>query len=288
MHPARSLILFTVLSGQGFGMMVFLGLGMPQVTGWTAFGAYAVAFALAAGGLVSSVFHLGHPERAIKAFREWRTSWLSREAWLASAALALNGLFALCLIFGLRIAPLGWLAALMAITTVIATSMIYASLKTVPRWRQPYTPVLFALLALSGGALNTGERWIGLLLLITGGILQVIAWLRGDRALAESGTSIHSATGLGVMGETRSFEAPHTGENYLTREMVFVLGRKHSTKLRLIGAGLAFAGPIFLLLWPGGATAFLAAPFHLLGTCVLRWLFFAEAEHVVGLYYGRR
>ena len=42
-----------------------------------------IAYALASGGLIASTFHLGHPERAIKAFTQWRSSWLSREAWLA-------------------------------------------------------------------------------------------------------------------------------------------------------------------------------------------------------------
>jgi DMSO reductase anchor subunit len=32
----------------------------------------------------------------------------------------------------------------------------------------------------------------------------------------------------------------------------------------------------------------LAAIVHLVGALAARWLFFAEAEHVVGLYYGAR
>ena len=92
MHPARSIILFTTLSGLGFGLLVFLGLGFPAVSGWVALVLFAIAFALAGGGLVSSTFHLGHPERALKAFTQWRSSWLSREAWLASATLAVMGL----------------------------------------------------------------------------------------------------------------------------------------------------------------------------------------------------
>jgi DMSO reductase anchor subunit len=32
----------------------------------------------------------------------------------------------------------------------------------------------------------------------------------------------------------------------------------------------------------------LAVLLHLAGMLAARWLFFAEAEHVVGLYYGRR
>jgi DMSO reductase anchor subunit len=34
--------------------------------------------------------------------------------------------------------------------------------------------------------------------------------------------------------------------------------------------------------------AALALCAHLIGAFAARWLFFAEAEHVVGLYYGRR
>ena len=36
------------------------------------------------------------------------------------------------------------------------------------------------------------------------------------------------------------------------------------------------------------AVIFAAAESHLAGVLASRWLFFAEAEHVVGLYYGRR
>ena len=87
MHPAPSVILFTTLSGIGFGLLAFLGLGLPLVTGWLAFAFFAVAYLLAVGGLLASTFHLGHPERALKAFSQWQTSWLSREAWAAVGAL---------------------------------------------------------------------------------------------------------------------------------------------------------------------------------------------------------
>ena len=74
MHPAPSVILFTTLSGIGFGLLAFLGLGLPLVTGWLAFAFFAVAYLLAVGGLLASTFHLGHPERALKAFSQWQTS----------------------------------------------------------------------------------------------------------------------------------------------------------------------------------------------------------------------
>src|SRR6266568_1605943 len=38
-----------------------------------------VALILATVGLLASMLHLGHPERAWRAFSQWRSSWLSRE-----------------------------------------------------------------------------------------------------------------------------------------------------------------------------------------------------------------
>ena len=59
MHPTPSVIIFTALSGLGFGLLVFLGLQMPDVTGGVAFIFFAIGFGLAVGGLISSTFHLG-------------------------------------------------------------------------------------------------------------------------------------------------------------------------------------------------------------------------------------
>ena len=68
-----------------------------------------------------------------------------------------------------------------------------------------------------------------------------------------------------------------------------IIGRKHSQKLRVI-AILLFAGvPLILLALPFSHTlAALAVISHVAGALAARWLFFAEAEHVVGLYYGKR
>ena len=99
MHPAPSIIIFTTLSGLGFGMLAYLGFSFDAPKGWAAFWFFLIAFALAVGGLVSSTFHLGHPERAIKAFSQWRSSWLSREGVLAVASLLVMGLYAFALVF---------------------------------------------------------------------------------------------------------------------------------------------------------------------------------------------
>jgi len=119
-------------------------------------------------------------------------------------------------------------------------------------------------------------------------------WVKGDQAFAASGTTLATATGLGDGGTVRAFEPPHTGTNYLLREFVHVVGRKHSQKLRVIGFGLGFALPVLLLVLPFNGLmlkhimALIAVLSHLAGVACTRWLFFAEAEHVVGLYYGKR
>jgi DMSO reductase anchor subunit len=290
MHPAPSVIVFTTFSGLGFGLLIFLGLGYPAVTGWMAFIFFAIAYAMAVGGLTASTFHLGHPERAVKAFTQWRTSWLSREAWTSVAALVVMGLYGAGLVFlDTRWAPLGWLGAALSLLTVYTTSMIYAQLRTVPRWHSALTPVMFLSLSLAGGALLAGQVSAAMILIAIAGAVVATNWLQGDSRLAESGTDLATATGLGSIGRVRSFEPPHTGTNYLMREFVHVVGRRHSQKLRIISFALMVVVPIGLLALPfNHFVALLAVLSHITGVLVSRWLFFAEAEHVVGLYYGKR
>lgn len=290
MHPAPSIIAFTTFSGLGLGLLFWLGIDPDPPTGWLGFVFFLIGFVMAGGGLMASAFHLGRPERALKAFTQWRSSWLSREAWTSVAALLVMGLYgALLVLFGVHVALLGWLGGLLCLLTVFTTSMIYTQLKTVPRWHHWSTPVLFLLYALGGGALLSGRVSIGMAVIAAAAIAQAAWWLTGDRRLAASGTTLASATGLGGIGTVRAFEPPHTGSNYLTREMIHVVGRRHAQKLRLIALGLIAVLPgLFLLLPFGHLFALLAILAHIGGVLVSRWLFFAEAEHVVGLYYGKR
>lgn len=158
-----------------------------------------------------------------------------------------------------------------------------------PRWHQSLTPVYFLSLSLAGGALLAGQITWAVVLLIAAGAVQIATWLLGDRALKQSGTDIASATQLGGIGKVRAFEPPHTGTNYLLREFVFQIGRKHAQKLRVISFGLMVVLPVLLLLLPfSHLLAVVAVLAHVAGVLASRWLFFAEAEHVVGLYYGKR
>lgn len=290
MHPAPSVILFTVLSGLGFGFLAALGLGIVQPAGWAAFALWGLGYGLAVGGLLASTTHLGRPDRAWRAFSQWRSSWLSREGIAAVATLLMLAPVALSDWLGL-----GWsrwpgiIGAVLALATIATTSMIYAQLKTVPRWNHWTTPAQFFAFALAGGAMLAGQGALALILL---GILAaslVAYWHFGDRRFAEVGATMGSATGLGALGAVSVFDPAHTAGNYLLREMIYVVGRKHVAKLRVLALVLACLIPGLILLAFAHPMATAAAVLtHLIGAFAARWLFFAQAEHVVGLYYGKR
>jgi DMSO reductase anchor subunit len=289
MHPAPSVILFSTLSGLGFGFLAFLGWGVLVPSGWEAFFLWGLGYGLAVGGLMASTFHLGNPKNALKAFSQWRASWLSREAWSSVATLLLLAPLALSDWLGLGLPRgLGWVGGTLALVTVLTTAMIYAQIKAVPRWHHWLTPVMFLSFAVAGGALLAGAVWAPLALLAVGGVLLAV-WRVGDGAFAKAGQTLGTATGLDRLGVPTVLDPAHTAGNYLMREMIFVVGRKHVQKLRAIALGLASILPALVLLLPLGVwgTA-LAAVLHLAGALAARWLFFAEAEHVVGLYYGAR
>ena len=290
MHPAPSLILFTVLSGIGFGLLVWLGLGLRAPTGLAAVILFGLGYGLSGAGLIAAAFHLGHPERALKAFTQWRSSWLSREAVLSSATLLVMAPHAASSAFAATPLPVfGWLGAALALATILATAMIYAQIRAVPRWHHWSTPPVFVLAALAGGGLLAGQTGLAMWLMLATGVAMVVHWLAGDRQFAASGSTPGTATGLGGLGQVRLLEPPHSGQNYLLREMVHVVGRKHARKLRLIALGTGAILPALLLLMPAGYLLVgLALIVHICGMLAQRWLFFAEAEHMVGLYYGKR
>ncbi|HSG94182.1 MAG TPA: DmsC/YnfH family molybdoenzyme membrane anchor subunit [Afifellaceae bacterium] len=304
MYPAYSIIIFTSLSGTGFGLMALIGLGVGG-SGPHPLVAPALAFGLAASGLVSSLFHLGHPERTLRALSQWRSSWMSREGVFALATfIAFAAHIALVQIGGGRGVASGLVLAVLAVATVYATAMIYASLATVAQWNTWLTPLYYVAFSLAGGLLASAALSVAgiapsLPVVVAAMAMLAIAWALKmawcrRAATARSVSTPQSATGLGEFGPVRLLERPHWQENYLTREMGYRVARKHAVKLRkiavLAGAVLplltlvfAFAIP-FSPLTAGVLTFGFVA--HMIGILVERWLFFAEAKHAVMLYYG--
>lgn len=289
MHPAPSVILFSVLSGAGFGLLAFLGYGVVHPFGIAAFLWWALAYGLAIAGLLASTFHLGNPQRALLAFSQWRSSWLSREAWASVAALVVLAPMALSDWLGLGLPrAIGQLGAVLALVTVFTTSMIYTQIKAVPRWHHWITPVMFLTFAVTGGAILAGQGTASLFCALLLGVLLVM-WSLGDGQFARAAQSLGTATGLDRIGAVTVFEQAHTAGNYLLREMIFVVGRKHAVKLRGLALVLACIVPVLaMIVLPKTAGFAIAAVSYFIGAFAARWLFFAEAEHVVGLYYGKR
>ena len=208
-------------------------------------------------------------------------------------------------VFLSRIWPiLGLAAALCCIATVAATAMIYASLKPIQRWHNDWVLPNYLLLGLASGALwlllltrifqapAPAVAVIALLALAGAALGKLGYWRFIDRS--RSVATAESATGLGALGSVRLLSAPHTEENYLLKEMGFKIARKHAAKLRRIALALGFGLPFLLSFapflvsgWPTVAAALLAAILGTIGVFVERWLFFAEAQHAVTLYYGR-
>ncbi len=292
MHPAPSVIIFTALSGLGFGLIFWMGLGLPDVSGMIVTAVFAtLGLGLAVIGLLASTFHLGNPQRAWRAFSQWRTSWLSREGILAVLTLfTFFGYACLWAFLDMRIAALGWVASALAAGTVFTTSMIYAQMKTVPRWHASSTSLLFLVYSAAGGALLAAQMQAAGLLLALLAMIQAFAWMQGDKAFAKAGSTIETATGLSALGKVRLLEKPHSGTNYLMKEMIHVVGRKHAAKLRVISIVLMATIPVMLIFLTdaGHMIAALVIVSHLIGLFAARWLFFAEAKHVVGLYYDAR
>ena len=311
MHPAFSVIFFTTASGAGYGLLALVGMLAPlrliPADRSFALTALALALGLITAGLLSSTAHLGHPERAWRAFSQWRTSWLSREGVLSLATYVPAAIFGIgWVLFGRLDGPIavaGFVAAALSAATVCCTAMIYASLKPIQAWRSAWVVPGYAALALMTGALwlnalthvwGAGQRWLGVLAAAAAilGLLVKEAYWRSIDTTAGPSTP-ESATGLGRRGKVTFLDGPHTEANYLLREMGYAVARKHSLKLRRIARVLGFAVPLLLTLLAlalGGTIAvpasLLAAVAGMLGVLVERWLFFAEAKHTVTLYYG--
>lgn len=311
MHPAFSVVFFTTATGAGYGLLALLGVlasaGAIPADFWLGLISMGLALGLIAAGLLSSAGHLGRPERAWRAFSQWRSSWLSREGVASVATFVPAGLFGIGWVLLGRmdgwVAVTGLLAAVGSVVTVCTTGMIYASLKPIAQWHSRFTlPAYLIFSAMTGSVLlnallqgfAVGSNIllaVCLLLSLLGWGWKLATWRYNDRL--EIPTTANTATGL-AGGTVRSLEWPHTEENYLLKEMGFRIARKHSFRLRQITQLLAFALPVLLLAtvfalpWPiAAALSVLAAIVQFAGMLVERWLFFAEAKHTVTLYYGR-
>jgi len=310
MHPAYSVILFTTASGAGYGLLFLLGLlrafGLVTPDWWFGATSIFIALALVTIGLLASTFHLGHPERAWRAFSQWRSSWLSREG-VASAATYIPAL----LLWIAWLTPgaseqlikiAGIATVLMALITVCCTAKIYSTLITIRQWNNRLVlPVYLAMALASGAVLFLAlarlfaydlpfHGLVAIAAVVSALLIKIAYWLSIDRRAPRH--TMADATGLGRDTRVRQWEVPHTAENFVMKEMGYSIARKHAEKLRKL-VMIAFLVTLIALviaqfapgLW---ATLFTVAAVPSLGLAlgIERWLFFAEAQHVATLFYG--
>jgi sulfite dehydrogenase (quinone) subunit SoeC len=286
MHPAYSVILFTTASGAGLGLLFWLALlGMWNAVPaerWLGAAGLGLSFLLVAGGLLASTSHLGRPERAWRAFSQWRTSWLSREGVMAVATTVPAAVLGVGWVLFESVGGLFAIAALLAVACTVATlystGMIYASLRTIRQWYQPLTAPLYVALGLASGAVllrpllavfgkaAPWPAWLAIGCLVICAALKWAYWLRIDGELRTY--TMEAATGLGHLGKVRVLEPPHTQPNFVMREMGYKIARKHAQKLRMAALVFAFALPIACLLLSCPAPALSARSWR---RCRWRW-----------------
>jgi len=305
MRPAWSVIFFTVSSGAGLGLLAILALmrllAVHVVPDGTALPLLALGLALTTAGFCSSTFHLANPKNAWRSAARFRTSWLSREAVLAVA------LYPVALLYGWTIwsgsggmlqSLVGPLLAALAVVVMYSTGMIYACLKTIPRWNHGLVPAGYVALGLYSGTLAA----LPVIAAKSGGPVPVaLALALLAAALAVKGAyyvtfgspkAVHTLADALPLGkkEIRLLDTGHTHRTFLTDEFFFQIARRRARFLRLAVVVLAFVLPLALL--AGGASGpgalAVVAGSAFIGLLAERWLFFAEAEHTVRLYHGQR
>ncbi len=226
MYPALSVIIFTSFAGAGYGMLFLLGLlaaarHHPADLRFN-LACLVLSFALMIVGLLSSTRHLTHPERAWRAFSQWRSSWLSREAVAVALTFIPAGIFALAWLAFVRLDGIWTLFALLsaagAVVVLACTAQIYASLRSIPEWHDPLVLPLYLAFALATGTLWVNAvTWsfgvsapfapvFALITLVLVWGLKLLYWRRIDGLKSETSTA--SATGLGRPGGVRTFDPP--------------------------------------------------------------------------------
>lgn len=296
MRPAFSVLFLTTLIGAAQGLFIalfFCELLASAVLQNSFFvGGAVLVLVLSSLGGISSVFHLGHPERAWRAMTMWRTSWLAREG------IALPSFMVLVFVYGVahwlawgHTLAIGIVGVILSTILYVCTAMIYAAIKVLKEWAHPMTMVNFMMLGCASGttlaaayasfaapAMTEPLALAAFILTVLGILTRGISLWRN--ATLNPASTLQSAIGIrhprivqkaqGSMGG--SF---NTREFFHGKSPAFVRGVLLTMVLGTFVLPLSFMFFVPLL-------AFI---FQYLGLLAERWYFFAEAKHPQNLYY---
>ena len=322
MHPAFSVIFFTTLAGAGQGLFLALYTGQlysvvkllpaEHSVGFYALGSL-VALVLLVGGLISSFFHLGRPERAWRSAAMWRTSWLSREVIVLPAFIGIVAIWGLVhymgwnpvlFTFGTSIEIdlsllVGAAATLLCFTLFLCTGMIYACIKQLQEWATPLTVINYILLGGASGFMlatafaawqGSGMTWF------FGGwavILTLLAFVSRSASLFRNArikhrSSVQTAIGIRHSHIEQKAQGAMAG-SFNTREYFHGASKRKYKNIKWAFLFLVFPLPLVLVSIGLGAHLFglLVAAFvvQYVGLLLERWFFFAQANHPQNLYY---
>jgi DMSO reductase anchor subunit len=117
------------------------------------------------------------------------------------------------------------------------------------------------------------------------GILKAIYyfWISNPGATS----TINTATGF-TRGTVRLLDTGHTHGTFLTEEFGFKIQRKYTAMLKFIVFAVGFVLPVVILVAGevSRSEIYAASILAVMGVIAERWLFFAEARHVINLYHG--
>jgi sulfite dehydrogenase (quinone) subunit SoeC len=306
MHPAFSILVFTTLIGiaQGavvvFALLTLLGVAMPK--GLLNHGLFICTVLLIAG-LAASFFHLGHKMRAWRAIMMWRTSWMSREVIVLPTFIAITGLWWVCTMMkwqGINTWLLPLLALVGAAVLWYCTAMIYACLRFIEEWANPYTVPNFVLIGLSSGLLcacalaavmkaTTLLTLLAPLAIILSLVALTVRWMSVQRNSAiRHKSNLQSATGIPGNKLLQKSMGMSAGA-FNTREFFHGASGSAVRNVKWIFVVLGFLVPVALcitaVLTQTTLPWVLAALVQLPGLIAERWYFFAQAKHPQNLYY---
>jgi DMSO reductase anchor subunit len=322
MHPALSVIFLTTLIGAGQGLFLALYTGqlysvvevVPVEDSHQHYGVGALLALVFLGlGLLSSFFHLGHPERGWRAMARWRTSWLSREVIVLPAFMGLVALYGLVHYFDLNPVlftfrhtfhvdlslVIGAVTTVAAFTLFLCTGMIYACIKFLQEWATPLTVVNYTLLgsasgftlatafaAYRGSLLTDFYAGWAVLLTLAALVTRVSSLIRNQRIQHKS--TLATAIGIRharIVQKSQGFMAG----SFNTREFFHGASGRVFRLVKWTFLITVFPLPVFLLSLGMGTSAVaafvLAFAIQYLGLLAERWFFFAQANHPQNLYY---
>jgi DMSO reductase anchor subunit len=321
MRPAFSVVFLTTLIGVGQGILTALVMAqylheVDILPAWETPTYYAtgtlVALVFLSAGLLSSFFHLAHPERAWRTITRWRTSWLSKEV------IVLPGVVGLAAIYG-ALQWLGWdpkvivlgdvpvrLSLIVGVVTIaasfvlfICTGMIYASVKFIQQWASWLTVVNYILMGLASGFTVAAAHavwanspltgfmvWGAFALTLVAFVMRAAAVYRNGRIKRKSDLG----TAIGVHHPNiRQVTQGFMGGSFNTHEFTPGADKSVTDNVHWLFLPIAFLFPAVVLgaAWATGnlGAVYAAALIQYAGLVLERWGFFAQGQHPQNLYY---